>query len=134
MENFHQLVLNTKAIWSREYEIKAIETLRGWDQLGPKRKSDTLYNLRKNYVIKDFAGVSKIVTKKNFKLMVTKESVMDIIRDIHESSGHTGEKKTHKKIKENYANISRTLVSEYIKYCERCAEKLKKKKFVVKPS
>lgn len=137
MENFYKLVNDTKSIWTREDEKKALETLRNWDQLGTQRKSNHLYSLRKNYAIKEFAGVSKIINKKISKLIVTKETVMDLIRNIHECGGHKGEKKTYKQIAENYANISRAVVSEYIKNCERCSEKMKKKEVcsgtVIKP-
>lgn len=48
-----------------------------------------------------------------------------------------GERKTHLKICENYSNISRKIVSHYIKQCERCIEKMRKKEVsagvVVKP-
>lgn len=126
MDSFDLLVRNTKAIWWREDEKKKIEILRNWDQLGSQKKSDEMYNLRKNYVIKEFAGVCKIVTKKEEKLMATKESVSDLIRDLHECGGHKGEKKTHKLITANYANVSRKLVTEYIKHCQRCVENMKK--------
>ena len=37
------------------------------------------------------------------------------------------EKKTHKKIQDKFANIPRYLVQEYIKRCERCAEKRRRR-------
>lgn len=77
INSFYKLGRETKSGWSGEEETKAIDNLRNWDQLGLKRKFDDLYNQRKNYVIKDFAGVSKIVTKKDHELIAIKETVTD---------------------------------------------------------
>ena len=52
--------------------------------------------------------------KSNGKHMATGQSVVDIMRQAHTETGHGGEKKTHKKISGKYANILRSLVSQYI--------------------
>ena len=55
--------------------------------------------------------------------MATKEGVLDIVQKAHTESGQSGEKKTYKKIADQYTNIPRSLVSCFIAHCERCAEK-----------
>jgi hypothetical protein len=69
--------------------------------------------------------------------MATKDNVITILRDIYLSTGHKGEKKTYKNISEHFANILRHIIGQYIKQCERCTEKLRKKAdgpgIVVKP-
>lgn len=81
--------------------------------------------------------MTKVVLKSGERVIATRESVVTMIKDNHVSIGHKGEWKTHKKILENYSNVSRALVSEFIKNCERCVEKMRKKEItagiVVKP-
>lgn len=67
---------------------------------------------------------------------MTKENVILTIKNVHEACGHAGRTKTHLKLCESYANITRAMVSEYLSQCERCVEKLKQKNktgLVVKP-
>ncbi|KAL1488341.1 hypothetical protein ABEB36_014818 [Hypothenemus hampei] len=58
--------------------------------------------------------------------MATRNNEFTIIEDIHRACGHKGEKKTHKKVSEHYANIPISSVKKVIAQCERCAEKIKK--------
>lgn len=64
MESFTQLLPGTKAVWSQEQKIEAIENVHNWGQLGSKRISDALYNPPKNYFINDFASENEIVLKR----------------------------------------------------------------------
>ena len=59
--------------------------------------------------------------------MATKETALYIVRDIHGSSGHEGQKKMHQKIMGNFANTPRKIVVGYIKQCKRSVEKLKRR-------
>ena len=59
--------------------------------------------------------------------MATKEEVINVIFSMHIATGHGGEKKTHKKIQDKFANNPRYLVQEYIKRCERCAEERRRR-------
>ena len=74
----------------------------------------SFYN-QEDYQIDLKISLQKVVTQKNGKYMATKDNVITIVRDLHLSTGHKGEKKTHKKIMETYANIPRRMVTEYIK-------------------
>ena len=68
--------------------------------------------------------------------MATNDNALKIIKDFHVLCGHKGEKNTHQQTCENYNNISRKLVSKYIKQCEHCIVKLRKKEkngVVVRP-
>ena len=129
------IVRECNTLWSQEFETRVINILSD-NRTGVKRSRQE-YHLRSKYALSNLAGVTKIVTKKDGRFMTTKESVISIISGIHLSTGHKGETKTHKKIIENYANIPRRIVSEFIKQCERCTEKLKRKEtasgIVIKP-
>ena len=52
-----------------------------------------------------------------------------IVKDMHEAIGHKGERKTFKKIGEQYANIPLLLINQFISQCERCVEKKKQNKY-----
>lgn len=127
-------IIEKSDIWSAEQERNVIDILKNWKPGVSKDK--THYRVHDKYVIKSFAGIEKVVLKKNNLIMVNKESVFITIKNIHESCGHKGERKTHQKILETYANIPRKIVGDFIHQCERCVEKLRKKSskgVVVKP-
>ena len=72
-------------------------------------------------------GVEQVVRKSNKKYMTTKTRGLNVIQLLHRETDHGGENKTFKKIKDTYDNITRDLVSKFIKLCERCCEKRKRK-------
>lgn len=118
-------------MWTRDYKNKVIEILK----TGQKRSSHEYY-IHKNYSLSNLGKITKVMKTKDNCLFATKDSVLSIISDIHIAIGHKGERKTHKKILESYANIPRKIVLEFIKNCERCIEKSRKtvsKGIVVKP-
>ena len=125
MDPLISLIEENNLLWTEEYEKKVLKILTEWET-GVKRSRQE-YHLHQKFVIVNLAGISKVSVKKDSRLMATKKNVLSIIKDIHVSIGHKGEKKTYKKICENYANITRKIVSEFIKQCERCAEKSKGK-------
>ena len=127
-------VSDCSALWSSEYEKKVIDVLkRGKTGQSMPREE---YHFLTKYSLVSMDGVDK-VTKKDGKYMVTKETVVELIRHAHTETLHGGEKKTHKKLLEKYANISRSLISSYISRCARCVEKRSRKEtasgVVVKP-
>ena len=69
--------------------------------------------------------------------MCSKTKALNIISFAHQQTVHAGEKKTWLKISEQYDNITRDVVSEYIRLCDHCNEKCRKtetaKGVVVKP-
>ena len=100
------------------------------------KKSRHDYYIHDSYAISSLGTITKIVSKKDNRLFATKDAVLGIIKEIHVAIGHKGERKTHKKILESYANVPRTIVLEFIKQCERCIEKSHKTvstSIVVKP-
>ena len=115
-----EFVTKSAVLWTREYEESVINILK----LGKTGKSlpREAYHILKTFSLVTFGGIQK-VAKHNGKYMATKNDVVNIIRTMHIETGHGGEKKTHKKLQDMYANIPRSLVQEYIKHCERCAEK-----------
>lgn len=134
MDVFQKLVDESSSLWSSEYESTVRNCLKNW--VPGQRKSRNEYHIREKYALRKFAGIEKVVLKKDARLIATKENVLNIIRDYHVTNNHVGEKKTYLKICENYGNVSRKLVGEFIKQCERCVEKLRKKEktgIVVRP-
>ena len=64
-------------------------------------------------------GVEHIVNNSNRKYMINKSRALNVIQLLHIETGHSGENKTFKKMKDTYDNITRNLVSKFIKQCER---------------
>lgn len=56
--------------------------------------------------------------------MPVSDSFQDIIRNMHETRGHKGEAKTHKKIGDHYYNIPMYAGKAHIANCEKSAEKI----------
>ena len=135
MDTVENLISDSRILWSTEEEQVAIEVLQD-TSTGIKRPRKHYY-IKSKFQLTTLAGVTKVMKLKNNRVMATKESVYSIIKDIHVSIGHGGERKTFKKISENYANIPRTIVEEFIRNCERCIEKARRKEIssgtVVKP-
>lgn len=134
MEEIMDLIKNCDNIWEEEEEKRVINVLKTWKNGERKDRRD--YHLHEKYAIQTFAGLEKIITKKAGLIMATKGTTYQIVKDIHISCGHKGDRSTHQKIRENYVNISRKIVEAYVRQCERCTEKLKKKEtkgIVIKP-
>ena len=113
-----------QTIWDKNYEKYVIDVLRRGKTGRSLPRED--YNILNVYSLVSIGSVTK-VTKRNGKYMATKEEVINVIFSMHIATGHGGEKKTHKKIQDKFANIPRYLVQEYIKRCERCAEKRRRR-------
>lgn len=134
MDAVKELINKSKSLWTLEEERRVIEILKSWAK--GVRKDRRAYHLFENYTIQTFTGIEKIVTRKKNLVIATKENAFSVVHDMHNSCGQKGDRGTHKKIRENYANISRAIVEAYIRQCERCTEKLKKKEnkgIVIRP-
>ena len=118
------IVAENQTIWDKNYEKYVIDVLRRGKTGRSLPRED--YNILNVYSLVSIGSVTK-VTKRNGKYMATKEEVINVIFSMHIATGHGGEKKTHKKIQDKFANIPRYLVQEYIKRCERCAEKRRRR-------
>ena len=122
-------------LWSDEYQQQVIDALK----LGRHGKSLSRVNyyILLNFNLVSFGGVERVARKKNGKYMITKNEALNVIRVMHQESGHSGERKTHKKIQAMYDNITRDVIREYINRCERCCEKRRKSEtasgVIVKP-
>ena len=129
-----ELIENCAALWHESYEKKVIEILKR-GKTGQKLPREE-YHILNTYSVVSLADVEK-VKKKNGKYMATKEGVLDIVQKAPTESVHSGERKTYKKIADQYTNIPRSLVSYFIAHCERCAEKQRrhetKASVIVKP-
>ena len=118
------IAAENQTIWDKNYEKYVIDVLRRGKTGRSLPRED--YNILNVYSLVSIGSVTK-VTKRNGKYMATKEEVINVIFSMHIATGHGGEKKTHKKIQDKFANIPRYLVQEYIKRCERCAEKRRRR-------
>ena len=122
-------------LWSDEYQQQVIDALK----LGRHGKSLSRanYHILLTFNLVSFGGVERVARKKNGKYMITKNEALNVIRVMHQETGHSGERKTHKKIQAMYDNITRDVVREYINRCERCCEKRRKSEtasgVIVKP-
>ena len=111
-------------LWTDEYQREVIDALKNGKH--GKTLSNRNYHILKTYNLVSLGGVERVARKKGGKYMITKNEALNVIRLMHQESGHAGERKTHKKIQDQYDNITRGLVREYINRCERCCEKRKK--------
>lgn len=125
MDSLQKVIAENPSLWTEEYEKEVIEILSNWET--GKKRPRSHYHIHEKFQLKSLFGVTKVVLKSNSLLMATKESVVTAIKDTHASIGHLGEKKTYKKLCENYGNIPRKVVVEYIRQCERCAEKMRRR-------
>jgi hypothetical protein len=134
-QHLQNIINECASIWMVNFEREVIALLN--DKQTCVKRSRQSYHIRSKYSVTSLAGVTKVITKKDSRIMATKDNAITIFRDIHLSTGHKGEKKTYKKISEHFANIPRHIVGQYIKQCERCVEKLRKMEvgpgIVVKP-
>lgn len=122
MEFLTNLITKNDTLWTREYEEYVISILKSG-----QKKSRRDYYAHETYAISNLGNITKVVNKKDNRIFATKETVLAVIKEIHVAINHKGERKTHKKISESYANIPRKIVLEFIKQCERCVEKSHKK-------
>ena len=100
-----------QTIWDKNYEKYVIDVLRRGKTGRSLPRED--YNILNVYSLVSIGSVTK-VTKRNGKYMATKEEVINLIFSMHIATGHGGENKTQEKIQDNFANIPRYLVQEYI--------------------
>jgi hypothetical protein len=124
-QRLQNIIKECASIWTANFEREVIALLN--DKQTCVKRSRQAYHIRRKYCVTSLAGVTKVITKKDSRIMATKDNVIIILRDIHLSTGHEGKKKTYKNISVNFANIPRHIIGQYIKQCERCMQKLRKK-------
>ena len=96
MDSLVSMITESTSLWTSEYEKEIIQILSDWTTVVKRPRQH--YHLYQKYEIITLGGVSKVVIKKNSLIMATKESVLSVIKDIHVSVGHGGEKKFTKKL------------------------------------
>ena len=112
-------------LWSDEYELKVIDIWKRGENGQTLPRSE--YHIQKTFALVSLGGVDQVMRSKTKKYMTTKTRALNIIQLLHRETHHGGEHKTFRKIKETYDNISRDLVSKFIKQCEQCCAKGKRK-------
>jgi hypothetical protein len=121
-QHLRNIINKCVSIWTVNFEREVIAVLN--DKQTYVKRSRQAYHIRSKYCVTSLAGVTKVITKKDSHIMATKDNAITILHThIHLSTGHKGEKNTYKNIGENFANIPRHIVGQYIKQCERCTEK-----------
>lgn len=123
-DNAMSYLAQFSSLWSPEFEKKAISILK--EGKTGKRLENKDYYVLQTCKLVSVGGTCK-VARKNGKLIATQETALNVIAEEHAASGHGGEKKTHGRVAQSYANISRAMVAEYIKRCEVCAAKHRRK-------
>ena len=84
-------VSECSALWSSEYEQKVIAIFK-WGKTGQFMQREE-YQFLTKYSLVSMDWVDKVM-KKDGKCMVTKETVVELIRHAHSETFHGGEKKT----------------------------------------
>ena len=111
-------------LWTDEYQREFIDALKNGKH--GKTLSNRNDHILKTYNLVSLGGVERVARKKGGKYMITKNEALNVIRLMHQESGHAGERKTLKKNQDQYDNITWGLVREFINRCERFFEKKKK--------
>jgi hypothetical protein len=94
-EHLQNIINYSASIWTVNFEREVIALLNE-KQTCVKRSRQT-YHIRSKYCVTSLSRVTKVITKKDSRIMATKDNVITILRDIHLSTGHKREKKTYKK-------------------------------------
>ena len=89
-------------LWSDDYEQEVIGYLK-------KEKTG------QNFDLASMGGVEQVVRRSNGKYMSTKSRALNVMQLLHRETGHAGEHKTLKKIKDTYDNITRNFVGMFLK-------------------
>lgn len=120
-----EAIQSCDSLWSEQYEQNVISILQqGLTGIKGKREQ---YHFLNSFRLVTFGDVQKVVRCSTGKYMATKNATLGIIKQAHHDTGHGGERKTHQKIIERYANVPRHLVGLFLRGCERCAEKKHRK-------
>ena len=83
-------------------EAEVVEILQNWNTKNNKTRQD--YYIHEKFFLLSLAGITKVMARKDSRQIATKNTVTTIIKDIHISAGHKGDRKTNKK----YAKITLT--------------------------
>ena len=105
------------SLWSDDQERHVISILRR-GKIGQTLQRNDYYHILKTYDLVSVAGIDQAIKKSSGKRMITKSRALHAIQLLHRETGHGEEVKTYNRVREQYDNISRNLVSEFIKQCE----------------
>ena len=93
MNILQELINENNSLWTEDYEREVISILENWEP-GVKRPR-MHYPIHEKFELKSLAGITKVIKKKDSRLIATKSTVLSAISDTHNSIGHKGEKKTY---------------------------------------
>src|SRR5690349_5378016 len=98
---------------------KIIDALRATSaESSSKCKLSEVYNWQSKYTL-TMTGDENVLMKKG-KIIAVFEEVYDILQDSHLRTGHGGRDILLNEISQNYANITREYVMEFLKLCQEC--------------
>lgn len=90
------------------------------------------YHQAKQYELKEFGLIKKIVRRGTEKFIIASDEIFDAIHAAHIQSGHGGRNILEKELFVRYANVTREQIMIYLNLCECCQmKKVKVKKGVV---
>lgn len=113
--------------WTEEYEAKVIKILQAINGNEAMKKNRQFYYIKNSFKLTEFDGVTKVCRNRDNKIMTSKTHAWNIIRDVHTTCGHRGEKHTYKLVSEHYANIPMILIKHFLEQCEYCIERTRKR-------
>ena len=103
----------------KEFVIKAIKS-------NDPKTYPKLYYWQKSYSVREIGDSIQLMCKDN-KEVVALEDLFDVLWDIHVRVGYQGRASMKPEADNNYANISRDLIDQFLSYSEEY--QLKRKKF-----
>jgi len=84
-------------LWTDEYQREVIDALKNGKH--GKTLSNRNFHILKTYNLVSLGGVERVARKKGGKYMITKNEALNVIRLMHQESGHAGERKLIKRFK-----------------------------------
>lgn len=135
----NQLIIDSHLPIHNEVDYQRI--IREVREANSKIKKISLdYRRVKKYNIMTIGETTRLISKKKSArneeiYFASSNEVFDILYDAHQATGHGGVHKMRDKLKNKWANISRTVTLLFLKNCETCVKKRchPKKGLVVKP-
>ena len=118
-----------------DYEKLIDEVIKAYES---KQKTQKERRLVKRYdfiVENNQRRLIRAKTKENPVYVLPIEEIFEVIFTAHVSSGHGGRDRIHHCLKDKYSNITREMLSEFLKGCETCHAKksIQSSGFVVRP-
>lgn len=114
---------NTRLLSFSKY-MDLLAKIKSIKESGPCETKD--YRIIKRFDLLKLGSESRIITRKQERILLYAEEVYDIIEEVHIATGHGGRDQTLNRLKLTYENITRELVMLFIENCDNCKQKRRK--------